>query len=102
MQISRRNALLGASAAMAVAGVPSNAQAALVGDPVIVLAEQLNATRKAWDNANDAYDDLESEPLHQEAEHCEARYWDCHARLHAPGGRSGGLCLLPANGLRGS
>ena len=54
MQITRRNALLGASAAVAVAGV---GKPALAGDLVVGLAQQLNAARTAWDSAIDAYEE---------------------------------------------
>ncbi len=50
MQISRRDALLGATAAVAVAGVPTAvaAQAALAGEEAQILAlfRQLNPARK--------------------------------------------------------
>ena len=50
---------------MAVAGVPTSAvaikatgvKAALAGDPVIGLAQQLRAASKAWDSATDAFED---------------------------------------------
>ncbi len=47
MSISRRDALLGASAAVAVAGVPTAvaAQAALAGDPVLSAFEAFEAAR---------------------------------------------------------
>ncbi len=64
MQITRRNALLGASAAalaaVAGAGVPTPAlaiKAALAGDPVIGLSDQLRAASKAWFSAIDAFED---------------------------------------------
>ena len=96
MQISRRDALLGASAAAVVAGVPG---AVLAGDPAIGLSDQLRATWAAWCSAMDAHEDachragltiLESrevhrehgiEPLWQEVEHRKARFWDLQARL---------------------
>ncbi len=54
MQISRRGALMSAGAAAVVAGVPGAVDAS---DPVIGLAEQLNAARKAWDSVGDAFEE---------------------------------------------
>ncbi len=50
MQISRRNALMGASAAVAVAGVPTAvaAKAALGGDPVLPAYEAFEAARREY------------------------------------------------------
>ena len=56
MSISRRNALLGATAAVAVAGVPTAvaAQAALAGDPdadLLALCDRLDTALVAWTEA---------------------------------------------------
>ncbi len=56
---------MGATAAAAVTGLTvtppaikaASVQAALAGDPVIGLAEQLNAARKAWDSVGDAFEE---------------------------------------------
>ena len=64
MQISRRGALLGATAAVAVAGVPAVAlamkaagvKAALAGDPVIGLVAQVEAAYQVQVEADDAYE----------------------------------------------
>ena len=56
MQISRRDALIGASAAAAVAGVPG---VTLARDPVIGLSRQLRASRKAWFDAMDVFEEAE-------------------------------------------
>ncbi len=60
MQISRRDALMGATAAVAVAGVPIAvaAKAALAGDPVIGLAAQVKAAYRASIEADDIYEDV--------------------------------------------
>ncbi len=58
MQISRRSALMRASAAVAVAGVPVAVQAALAGDPVIGLAAQVKAAYRASVEAYDIYEDV--------------------------------------------
>ncbi len=96
MQITRRNALMGAGAAAVVAGVPGAVGA---NDPAIDLAEQLNTASKAWDFAHNTFEDARHrvglscfddrkalrefgiEPLWQEKECLKARYWDLHARL---------------------
>ncbi len=96
MSISRRGALLGASAAAVVAGVPG---AVLAGDPAIGLSDQLRATWAAWCSAMNAHEDachragfntleghkadraLGIEPLWQEVGHWKARFWDLQARL---------------------
>lgn len=65
MQISRRDALLGATAAAAVTGLTvipvahkaAGVRAALAGDPVIDLSAQLNAAREAWDSVGDAFEE---------------------------------------------
>ena len=54
MQITPRNALVGAGAAMAVAGVPG---AVAASDPVVGLVEQLKAARQARNVADDAYEE---------------------------------------------
>jgi len=60
MSISRRNALLGATAAAVVTGAavaPLAMKAALAGDPVIGLSDQLRAASKAWFSATDTFED---------------------------------------------
>ena len=60
MSISRRAALVGATAAAVVTGAataPLAARAALAGDPVIGLAQQLRAASTAWHFAIDAFED---------------------------------------------
>ncbi len=65
MQISRRDALMGATAAAVVTGVTTaplaiktaGVKAALDGDPVIGLSEQLRAANEAWFSAIDAYEE---------------------------------------------
>lgn len=60
MQISRRDALLGATAAAVVTGAttaPLAMKAALAGDPVIGLSEELRAASEAWFSAIDAFED---------------------------------------------
>ncbi len=107
MQISRRDALMGATAAAVVTGTTAaplaikaaGVEAALAGDPAIGLSDQLRATWTAWCSAMDAHEDachragltiFESrevhrehgiEPLWQEVEHRKARFWDLQARL---------------------
>ncbi len=96
MQISRRDALMGAGAAAVVASVP---EAVGANDPAIDLAEQLNTASKAWDFAHNTFEDARHrvglscfddrkalrefgiEPLWQEKECLKARYWDLRARL---------------------
>ena len=65
MQISRRGALLGATAAVAVAGVPGSVQA----DPVIGLVDELNHARRVWFAAADAGDQ-------KGVRHWRRRYWN--------------------------
>ncbi len=57
MQISRRDALMGATAAVAVAGVPTlaTAHAALAGDPLIALEADLMEARAAGDKVGTLY-----------------------------------------------
>ncbi len=55
MQITRRNALVGAGAAAVVAGVPMSAVGA--SDPAIDLAEQLNTARTAWMSADNTFEE---------------------------------------------
>ena len=102
MQISRRNALMGATAAAIVTGAataPLAIKATLAGDPVIELSQQLRGTRKAWYDAIDVFEEaahrggrscligqeasreLGIEPLWQERERYEAQFWDLQARL---------------------
>ena len=159
MSISRRDALMGATAAAAVTGLivaplamkAAGVKAALAGDPVIGLSDQLRAASEAWFSAIDTFEEatnrvgindsyysglvsvetpdgcacwgaseirqaaedgrrhhkitpeqrdaalaeierrkreghevrreLGIESLHQEREHCEARYWDLQVRL---------------------
>ncbi len=65
MSISRRDALLGATAAAVVTGAitaplaikAAGAKTALAGDPVIDLAQQLRAASDGWFAAIDAYED---------------------------------------------
>ena len=96
MQITRRRAMLGASAAAVVAGVP---EAALAGDPVIGLSAELNAAWKAWMSVDNRFEGachkagtnslagqrvcrtLGIESLWQEREHWKAQFWDLNARL---------------------
>ncbi len=54
MQISRRNALMGATAAAVVAGVPGAVDAS---DPAIGLAEKLNTASKTWRSVDDRFED---------------------------------------------
>ena len=58
MQISRRNALLGATAAAAVAGVPVAVQAALAGDPVLPAYEAFEAVRRQYIATSDHIDTI--------------------------------------------
>ncbi len=60
MNITRRDALMGASAVAVVTGTataPRTIAAALVDDPVIVLARQLRAASVAWLSADEAFED---------------------------------------------
>ncbi len=108
MNITRRDALLGAIAAAAVTGLTvaplaiksAGVKAALAGDPVIGLARQLSAVWKAWMTAQRVYEEaalaeierrqrkghevrweLGIEPLWQEEQRLKAQFWDLHARL---------------------
>ena len=108
MSISRRDALLGATAAAVVTGAATaplamkaaGVKAALAGDPVIGLSEQLRAVWKAWMSAQNVYEEachgvglntcfvshdarreFGIEPLWQEEQRLKARFWDLHARL---------------------
>ena len=64
MQISRRDAMLGATAAAVVTGAATaplaikatGVKAALVGDPVVALATQVKAAYRASIDADDAYE----------------------------------------------
>ncbi len=59
MQITRRNALLGATAAAVVTGAataPPVIKAALAGDPVIALVAQVEAAYRVQAEADDAYE----------------------------------------------
>ena len=59
MNITRRDALLGASAAAVVTGTataPVTIAAALAGDPVIPLTQQLRAASAAWLSAEDTFE----------------------------------------------
>ena len=102
MQITRRNALVSAGAA-AVTGLtvaPLAIKAALAGDPVIGLSDQLRAVWKAWMSARNVYEEachgvgfntcfvghdarreFGIEPLWQEEQRLKARFWDLQARL---------------------
>ena len=55
MNITRRDALLGATAAAVTVGAPIAAP--LANDPVIDLAQQLRAASMAWFSAIDAFED---------------------------------------------
>ena len=65
MQISRRDALMGATAAAVVTGAitaplaikSAGVQAVLAGDPVVALVAQLRAATKAWYAAEDAFEE---------------------------------------------
>ena len=65
MSISRRDALLGATAAAVVTGATTaplamkaaGVKTALAGDPVIGLSEQLRAASEAWFSAIDAFEE---------------------------------------------
>ncbi len=60
MNITRRDALMGAAAAAVVTGAataPLTIEAAPVDDPVILLARQLRAATDAWSSAIDAFED---------------------------------------------
>ncbi len=60
MNITRRDALMGATAAAVVTGAataPRTIEAALADDPVIPLARQLRAASVAWLSAEDAFED---------------------------------------------
>ena len=107
MSISRRDALLGATAAAVVTGLTTaplamkaaGVKTALAGDPVIDLARQLNAVWKAWMSAQDVYEEaahrvglttfeaqevsreLGIEPLWQEEQRLKAQFWGLQARL---------------------
>ena len=117
MQITRRGAMLGASAAavtgLTVAPVAMKAdgvQAALAGDPVIGLSQELRAVWTAWMSAGDVYEEachragfttfearevrreLGIEPLWQEEQRLKARFWDLQARLlDTPATTTGGV-----------
>ncbi len=85
MQISRRDALLGATAAVAVAGVPTAvaAQAALAGDPVLTLEREWLAQLDVIHNYPDESDEA-LDPLHERAYEIERQ-----------------LFLMPAESLQG-
>ncbi len=60
MNITRRDALMGATAAAVVTGAataPLTIEAALADDPVIPLARQLRVATDAWSSAIDAFED---------------------------------------------
>ena len=65
MSISRRDALMGATAAAAVTGLivaplamkAAGVKAALAGDPVIGLSDQLRAASEAWFSAIDTFEE---------------------------------------------
>ena len=59
--ITRRDALLGASAAVAVAGIPTPTHAVAEVDPVIGLVERLKAAWKARIAAHNAYEEAAHE-----------------------------------------
>ena len=107
MSITRRNALLGATAAAAVTGLTvaplamkaAGVKVALAGDPVIGLVQQLNAAWTAWMTADDAFEDAchragfntfeystkcrdsGIKELRQERERWKARFWDLEPRV---------------------
>ncbi len=96
MQITRRDALVGAGAAAMAAGVPGTTTAA---DRVIVLVRDQRAARKRWRFIQDTFEEichragfsllagrkasqkLNIEPLWEELEHWKAQYWDLRARV---------------------
>ncbi len=97
MSISRRDALMGATAAAVVTGA---ATAPLTADPVIGLSDQLRDVWKAWMSAQNVYEEachrvgfstcydghdvrreLGIDPLWQEEQRLKARFWDLHARV---------------------
>ena len=60
MNITRRDALMGATAATVVTGTataPRTIKSALAGDPVIALARRLRAASEAWASAEDTFED---------------------------------------------
>ncbi len=60
MNITRRDALMGATAAAVVTGAataPLTSEAAPADDPVIPLAQQLRAATDAWSSSIDAFED---------------------------------------------
>ncbi len=60
MNITRRDALMGATAAAVVTGTaaaPLTIEAAPADDPVIPLARQLRVATDAWSSATDAFED---------------------------------------------
>ncbi len=101
MQISRRDALMGATAAAVVTGATTaplaikaaGVKAALGGDPAFVLSQQLRAAWRAWLAAMTAFDGIKDCgiptcgkggpdcALRQEREQCEAQFWDLQERL---------------------
>ncbi len=118
MSISRRDALLGATAAAVVTGATAapiainaaGVKAALSGEPVVALSQQLRAASEVWNSAIDAFEEaahragcsclvgqevrqeLGIESLWQEREHWEARFWDLRARLlETPSATVGGV-----------
>ncbi len=58
MNITRRDALMGATAAAVVAGTaaPRTIKAALAGDPVSALARRLRTASEAWASAEDTFE----------------------------------------------
>ena len=98
---------MGATAAAVVTGatvVPiaikaAGVKAALAGEPVVALSQQLRAASEVWNSAIDAFEEaahragcsclvgqevcreIGIEPLWQEREHCKARFWDLRTRL---------------------
>ncbi len=72
MNITRRDALLGATAAAAVTGLTvaplaikaSGVKAALAGDPVVGLAAQVKAAYRAHVEAHDTYEDIAHDAGH--------------------------------------
>ena len=107
MQISRRDALMGATAAAVVTGATvaplavqsAGVKAALAADPAVDLSRQLRAVCKAWWDAGNAFEEaahsagynifmaerlrreLGIESLYQEREHWKARFWELQPRL---------------------
>ena len=101
MQITRRDALLGATAAAVTTAAvtaplaikSAGVKAALVGDPAVDLGQQLRAAWQTWLSAMAAFDEIEdcgiptcgkggpNCALFQERARCESRFWELEPRL---------------------